>query len=122
MIMKESIEFIKIQKENKFLLKKGTVYFSVSEELFLIISGNLKGNSYAQIANNLNETKNTKIYNQEFVESILLNENVNNLLYKENTLPVNNKYIFFKLLESSIKMSLDNYFFFTFIDVSVGMR
>lgn len=130
MIMKESIEFIKIQKENKFLIKKGTVYFSVSEELFLIISGKLKGDSCVQIANHLNKTKHTKIYNQEIVENILLNENVNNLIYKENTLPVNNKYIFFKtkiLSPASIKDTLfffsrlifNKYCFFTLVILSI---
>lgn len=93
-----SLEFIKVDNEEKYLIKKENVYFSVNRIMYFILKQHQKNKNSSEISEYLNLKEKTFAYDSDFVETILNNEKTKKILSsnEEDATKSKTTYIFFK--------------------------
>ncbi|WP_348811988.1 hypothetical protein [Flavobacterium maritimum] len=95
--MQKKIELIKIEEENKFLIKSGDVFFSITEIMYIILEKYRLDWPFSKIALYLNQEKNTVFYNEEIINSIISDDKIKEIIALNTKYTSKSSYIYLKI-------------------------
>lgn len=95
--MQKKIELIKIEEENKYFIKNGTVFFSITEIMYIILEKNRLDWPFSKIALYLNQEKKTAFYNEEIINSIISDDKIKEIIALDTKYTSKSSYIYLKI-------------------------